>query len=74
MCSAGGEYVEWSHLAKLLKAADCGLIHKGTLLPWCLSVMNVCNASEIYKMGKKNAIVNRKVLHFKCQKKKREKV
>lgn len=32
--------ITYSYLIKLLKAADCGLMHRGTRFPFCCSKMN----------------------------------
>lgn len=43
--SRKGQAAPQPYLAKLLKAADCGLMHNGTRLVFSCSLMNLCISS-----------------------------
>lgn len=50
LCNGAALDLDWrrpSYLAKLLNAADWGLMHNGTLLVFSCSAMNLCISSEI---------------------------
>lgn len=59
---AGSGLVAASYLAKLLNAADCGLMHSGTRLVFNCSAMNLCISSAIGKSQHERLLLSEKLL------------